>query len=146
MEPVQNGEWIQTEVGPDVYFCKINLLPGMGVEVRVAARNVNGVGNMSDEIVSAALPKPPEPPVEPTYLEVEDCSVLCRWTKPESIRMPERGNCLGGKGVNGAVILEYIMATWLFAPILHCLRTPPRTKAARANSQALDGAAKAMAM
>lgn len=107
MEPVQNGEWIQTEVGPDVYFCKINLLPGMGVEVRVAAKNVNGVGNMSDHIVSAALPKPPQPPVEPTYLEVEDCSVLCRWTKPESIKMPERGNCLGGKGVNGAVILEY---------------------------------------
>ena len=107
MEPVNDGEWITTEVGPDVYFLKLNLLPGMGVEARIAAKNVNGIGNLSDEILSAALPKPPQPPVEPNTLEVEDCSVLCRWLKPESIKMPERGNCLGGKGVNGAVILEY---------------------------------------
>eukprot|EP01047_Picozoa_sp_COSAG01_P003033 COSAG01_NODE_87_length_27454_cov_201.243575_6_plen_1310_part_00 len=92
LEPANGGDWIATELGPNDDFFKIELKPGMGIDARIAGINVNGTGHPSELIVSAALPKPPEPPEESKYSEVEDTSVLCRWGKPV---------------VNGASILEY---------------------------------------
>ena len=92
LAPANGGEWIITELPSSEKHFKIELLPGMGIDARVAGVNINGTGNMSEEIVSAALPKPPDSPVDPKYSEVEDRAVLCRWTKPV---------------VNGASILEY---------------------------------------
>ena len=87
-----DGTWSLAELGPDALSYKVVLVPGMGVEVRVAAKNVNGVGACSEVIVSRALPDKPDAPSALTPSDLTDSSLLLSWTKPH---------------VKGAVLLEY---------------------------------------
>ena len=105
-----SGEWQLIEVGPNELSVKIPLLPGMRFESRVAGKNINGVGKMSGEVDSKALPIPPEPPVDANHSEVVDISTLVKWTRPHR---------------NGAIILEYEVEPMPLADATTAKAVPP---------------------